>query len=101
MFKNFWKIIYKNNMDDDFKNIFPIVTRVASKTIANDLLSVKPMVSDEKIKNEVKAINRDRKIDAMLENKEYEEMKIEDHPDYGGPFRKLFYMDYVYATQSS
>jgi len=36
----------------------------------------------EKIKNEVIQENRDRSIDSILEGKEYQPMKVEDHPDY-------------------
>lgn len=44
------------------------------------------IISDnsEKIKNEVIQENRDRAIDSLLEDKEYQPMRIEDHPDYNG-----------------
>jgi hypothetical protein len=81
--------------------------RVAARTIGQDLVSVKPMESInheemDRIKNEVKAENRERKIDALTENKDFEEMKVEEHPDYKipGPTGKLFYLDFQYGTAS-
>jgi hypothetical protein len=52
----------------------------------------------ERIEAEVKGENRDGKIDALIEGKEYTEKKVEEHPDYktGG----LFYIDYTYGDNS-
>lgn len=57
----------------------------------------------ERIEKEVKTENRDRKIDAVTEDKEYNEMKIEDHPEYGkgGPSGKLFFLDFKYDSNSA
>jgi hypothetical protein len=91
----------------DFPSILPMAMRVASQTVGLDLVSVKPMESInheemDRIKNEVKAENRERKIDALTENKDFEEMKVEEHPDYKipGPTGKLFYLDFQYGTAS-
>ena len=92
------------------ESLLPIAMRVAAQTIGQDLVSVQPMgggnSGDEmkKIKQEVKIENRDRKIDALVEGKEFNEMKPEDHPDYKeskGPIGQLFYMDFVYGTTNS
>jgi len=90
--------------------ILPVVMRVAAQTIGHDIVSVKPMSSPggisseelERIKNDVKSENRDRKIDSLVEGKEYVEQKIEEHPDYKPGSGGLFYLDYTYgsATQS-
>lgn len=95
----------------DYDNsLFPIAMKIAAKTIGQDLVSVAPMgggnSGDEmkKIQQEVKIENRDRKIDALVEGKEYNEMKPEDHPDYikpKGPSGQLFYMDFVYGATNS
>lgn len=75
-------------MDETQSDSFlPIVKRIFAKTIANDLVSVQPMDfnSEEelnRIKKEVNSVNRDRKIDSIVENNDFEEMKISDHPDY-------------------
>ena len=72
-----------------------------------DLVSVQPMdgmdsKTRDKIKGEVKATNRERKIESVLEEKPFKEMKIEEHPDYkGGPSAELFYLDFEYGTASS
>jgi hypothetical protein len=94
----------------DYGSLLPIAMKVAAQTIALDLVPVQPMSGgnsgDEmkKIKQEVKIENRDRKIDALVEGKEFNEMKPEDHPDYKeskGPIGKLFYMDFVYGSTNS
>ena len=56
----------------------------------------------ERIKREVATINRDRKLDSILENKEFEEFKEEEHELYKtGSRPNLFYFDYSYATPST
>lgn len=84
---------------NNFPSILPMAMRVASRTIGMDLVGVNPMdayVTDEMIKD-VDRENRDRKIDSITEDKEYNEMKIEDHPDYKKePTGKLFYLDFKY-----
>jgi len=91
----------------DFPLLLPIAMSFATRTIGQDLVSVKPMNSNseeefEKIKNEVKAENRERKIDSLIEDKEFQEMTVEKHPDYKpGPSGKLFYIDYHYGATSS
>lgn len=89
--------------------IFPTAIRVAAKTIGQDLVTVQPMSAPggtsneemERIKNEVKSINRENKIDSITEDKEYKEMDIKDHPDYNGPTGNLFYFDFQYGSTSS
>ena len=90
-----------------FPSVLPMVMKVAAQTIGMDLVSVVPMNSNttdelESIKAEVAAENRDRKIDSVIEGKDYEEMKITEHPDFNtGPRGDLFYLDYIYGgTQS-
>lgn len=84
-----------------FPSILPIAMQVASRTIGMDLVNVQPMgnITDEMIR-EVNSENRDRKIDSITDDKEYEEMKIQDHPDYiEGPKGKLFYIDFKYGSK--
>lgn len=98
-------------ISNDFPSIFPMAKKIAAQTIGLDLVTVKPMnspggTSEEtmrRIKAEVKAENRQRKIDNLLEGEEYKEMNITEHEDYNGPTGGLFYMDFVYggSTQSS
>lgn len=94
--------------NSEFPSFLPIAMGVAARTIGQDLLAVQPLESInhqemDRIKSEVKAENRERKIDALTENKEFEEMKIEDHPDYkvSGPSGTLFYLDFQYGTATS
>ena len=91
---------------NDFSSLVPIAMKVSAKTIGLDLVDVKPMnspggTSEEtmsRIKAEVKAENRQRKIDNLLEGEEYKEMDITEHEDYNGPNGSLLYMDFVYKV---
>jgi hypothetical protein len=89
-----------------FPSVLPMAMKVAAQTIGMDLVSVVPMNSNttdelESIKAEVAAENRERKIDSVIEGKDYEEMKLNEHPDFNGPRGELFYLDYSYGgTQS-
>lgn len=94
----------------NFGSLLPIAMKVASQTIAQDLVPVQPMGGGnsgkemEKIRSDIKIENRDRKIDSLVEGKDFEEMKNEDHPDYikpKGPSSQLFYLDFVYGTTNS
>ena len=85
--------------------LLPITKKMIAQTIGLDLLSVQPIGGGnsstelEKIRNEVKVENRDRIIESISEGKDFEEMKVEDHPDYVkpvGPQGQLFYMDFRY-----
>lgn len=84
-----------------FPSLLPIAMQVASSTVGMNLVSVQPMGNiTDKLINEVKVENRDRKIDSITQDKEYDEMKIQDHPDFNGPVGKLLYLDFIYSTQS-
>lgn len=89
------------------ENLLPIAMKISAATIGKDLVSVQPLsspsISNEKleeIKREVKRENRDRRIDSIITGEKAEEMKVEDHPDYSYPSGNLFYIDYLYSTQS-
>jgi len=92
--------------NSSFSSILPIVRKVAASTIAD---------GDSKLleiaKNKVIAINRDRKIDSILFDDPYEELKIEDTEEYkeylnsikkpmSGPSGKLFYLDFKYDDKT-
>ena len=87
-------------------SLFPIAMKIASQTIAQDLVSVQPMTGPgmskekkERIEAEIKQKNRDGKIDSLIEGTEYKEEKLEQHPDYKpGSGGQLFYMDYTYNS---
>lgn len=92
-----------------FPSVFPMATRIVAQTVGLDLVSVVPLGSNtteelDRIKAEVEAENRDRKIDSVIEGQQYEEMKVNEHPDFvPGPRGDLFYLDFCYGsgTQSS
>lgn len=85
-------------------NLLPIAMKIQAKTIASDLVSVTPMngleVGElERIRIETEQINRQAKIDSVLNDEPYKEMKITEHKDwkesnYGN---NLFYIDYTYS----
>lgn len=96
----------------DFPSLLPISKKIVAKTVGLDIVSVKPMSSPggtseetmERIKAEVKAENRERKINNVLDDEDFKEMDITEHPDYNGPVGNLFYLDYSYgggSTQSN
>lgn len=89
-------------------SILPMSMKVAAQTIGLNLVPVVPMGGKtqeeiERIESEIKAENRDGKIESLIEDKEYVEKKREDHPDWskGGPSGQLFYLDYKYGSTQS
>ncbi len=101
--------LYSNSSSDldlnEFPSLLPIAIRVASQTVGSDLVSVSPLssgLSDEelnRIKNEVIQENRDRKIDSVVNDEVFNEMKVEEHPDYKKfPGGSLMYLDYHYGA---
>ena len=99
-----------NTTTDDFPTLLPIAMKVSAQTIGTDLVSVAPIGGGnsgsemESIRQDVKIENRDRKIESIVEDKEFEEMKVEDHPDYikpKGPLGQLFYLDFQYGGTES
>ena len=99
-----------NTTAEDFPTLLPIAMKVSAKTIGTDLVSVMPIGGGnsgpemESIRQDVKIENRDRKIESIVEDKEFEEMKVEDHPDYikpKGPLGQLFYLDFTYGGTES
>jgi hypothetical protein len=88
--------------------ILPMAMKVASQTVGLDLVSVQPIGGNsqeeiDRIQAEIKAENREGKIESVLENKEYKEKTIKDHPDYknGMPSSQLFYMDFKYGHKKT
>ena len=99
-----------NTTTEEFPTLLPITMKVAAQTIGNDLVPVMPIGGGnsgpemESIRQDVNRENRDRKIESIVEDKEFEEMKIEDHPDYVKPklpSGQLFYMDFKYGGTES
>lgn len=99
-----------NTTAEDFSTLLPMAMKVSAKTIGTDLVSVVPIGGGnsgpemESIRQDVKIENRDRKIESIVEDKEFEEMKVEDHPDYikpKGPSGQLFYLDFIYGGTES
>ena len=90
----------------EFPSLLPMAMKVASKTIGMDLVNIKPLASPgmsqeevDRINNEVKKENRDSKIDALIEGKEYKEMNPEEHPDWK-PRIDILYLDFKYGEQN-
>ena len=72
-----------------------------------DLVAVKPIGgnSDDElniIKSEVASENRDRKIESLIDDKEFEQMEINQHPDFKPyPVIDLMYFDFKYGGTES
>lgn len=82
--------------------------KVAAKTIAQDLIFASQEEIDE-VKNKVLTENRDGKIEAIVDGKEFTEKKLEEDPEYqklmkkgvtpmSAPSGKLFYLDSKYES---
>jgi len=99
--------ILEETKTEEFPSLLPIAMRVAAKTISNDLI----FASQEEInqvKKKVQSENRDGKIEAIIEDKEFTEKKLEDDEEYkelmkkgvkpmSAPSGTLFYLDYKYG----
>jgi hypothetical protein len=94
----------------DFPALLPIAKQIFAKTAGLDIVPVMPIgggnsgAEMESIRQDVKIENRDRKIESIVEDKEFEEMKVEDHPYYRkpkGPSGEIFYMDFIYGGTES
>jgi hypothetical protein len=99
--------ILEETKTEEFSSLFPVAMKITTQTIGQDLVSVQPMTEPggiskeerERIEAEIKQENRDSKIDALVEGTEYNEKKVEEHPDYKpGSGGQLFYMNYTYAS---
>jgi hypothetical protein len=97
-------------INDINSTMLPVAKKIAAKTIGLDIVSVQPMAGPgiskdemDRIEAEIKQENRDSKIDAIIEGKEYKEKIIKDHPDYkkGGSGSPLFYIDYEYKSENN
>jgi hypothetical protein len=99
-----------NTTTEEFPTLLPIAKQIFAKTVGLDIVPVVPIGGGnsgpemESIRQDVNRENRDRKIESIVEDKEFEEMKIEDHPDYVKPklpSGQLFYMDFKYGGTES
>ena len=100
------KIVEENTKPEDFPSLLPIAMKVAAKTISDDLIFASHEDID-KVKSKVLTENRDGKIDAIVEGKNFTEKNLEDDEDYqklikkgvrpiSAPTGDLFYLDYKY-----
>ena len=53
----------------------------------------------ERIISETKLENRENKISSILNNTEYKEKKIQDHPEYKDNY-SLYYIDFNYSNHT-
>jgi hypothetical protein len=99
-----------NTTTEDFPTLLPIAKQIFAKTVGLDIVPVVPIGGGnsgpemESIRQDVKIENRERKIESIVDGKEFEEMKVEDHPDYVKPklpSGQLFYMDFKYGGTES
>lgn len=98
----------ENTKSSDFPTLLPIAMKVAAKTIAQDLIFASPEEINE-VRNKVLTENRDGKIEAIVDDKEFTEKKLEDDPEYqklmkkgvtplSAPTGQFFYLDFKYDT---
>ena len=105
------EILKENTQSSEFPSLLPLAMKVASKTISNDLIFASQEEIDE-VKKKVQSENRDGKIEAIVEGKEFTEKKLEDDEEYkqlmkkgvtpmSGPSGTLFYLDYKYESTNT
>lgn len=86
-------------------HLLPVAMRVSARTIGQDIVPVMSGSDNTDIINEVKSINRDRKIEALIDGTEYKEMRLNDHPDFKSgielPVGKLYFFDTIYGVPQS
>jgi hypothetical protein len=98
----------ENSKPEEFPSLLPIAMKVAAKTIAQDLIFASQEEIDE-VKNKVLTENRDGKIEAIVDGKEFTEKKLEEDPEYqklmkkgvtpmSAPSGQLFYLDFKYES---
>jgi hypothetical protein len=95
---------FEKSKPEEFSSLLPIAMKVAAKTISQDLIFASPEEINE-VKNKVLTENRDGKIEAIVDGKEFTEKKLEDDPEYqklmkkgvtplSAPSGQLFYLDF-------
>jgi hypothetical protein len=95
----------------EFPSLLPIAMRVAARTIGQDIGGFYTQEEMDSVKNRVRQENRGGKIESILEDKQFEEKKLEEDEEYkkllkkgvtpmSGPTGQLFYLDFKYGTQS-
>ena len=99
-------ILEENTKTSEFATLLPTAMKIAAQTIGQNLVSVQPLLMSQeeidRINAEIKKENRDGKIDAIVEGKDYKELKPEEHPDWKpGPVGNLFYFDYQYGHKKT
>ena len=103
--------ILEETKTEEFPTLLPMAMKVAARTISNDLIFASQEEIDQ-VKNRVQSENRDGKIEAVIEDKEFTEKKLEDDEEYkelmkkgvtpmSGPSGTLLYLDYKYESVKS
>ena len=98
----------EENKTSEFPNLLPIATKVASQLVSNQILGFASEEEIDAVKKKVKSENRDAKIEAVVEGREFTEKKLEDDEEYqqlmkkgvtpvSAPSGVLFYLDYKYS----
>ena len=102
-----------NSNNNEYTSILPIASRVFSKIISQDLVSVQPMQSPvgidqkklEELKSTIQSENREGTLNSVLTGEKYVYKVLEDDDRYKSLLNdpsitsKLFYIDYTYNTK--
>lgn len=92
---------------EEFPSLLPIAMKVSSKLISNEISGFASKEEIDAVKSRVQSDNRDGKIDAIIEDGEFTEKKLEDDEEYkelmkkgvtpmSAPSGTLFYLDFKY-----
>lgn len=96
---------------EEFPLMFPVATRVAARTIGQDIGGFASKEEIDSVKNRITQENRDGKIESIIDDTPFTEKKLEEDQEYkdlmkkgvtpmSGPSGQLFYLDFKYGTQS-
>jgi hypothetical protein len=102
--------IVEETKTEEFTSLLPMAMKVSAKTLALDLCFASEEEIDE-VKKKVQSENRDGKIDALINNSEFTEKKLEDDHQYkelmkkvtplSAPVGNLFYLDFKYGHKKT
>lgn len=97
---------------DNFPSLLPTAIKISAKTLGYELGGFASSEEIDRVKSRVIQENRDGKLDSILEDKPFNEKKLEDDEEYkelqkrgvkpmSAPSGNLFYIDFKYGDSNS
>lgn len=97
---------------DNFPSLLPTAIKISAKTLGSELGVFASSEEIDRVKSRVIQENRDGKLGSILEDKPFNEKKLEDDEEYkelqkkgvkpmSAPSGNLFYIDFKYGDSNS